>query len=117
MLKIDKSFVDHLVEDGESGGAAVINGLMRIAEKLGVEVVAEGVETEWQRDRLMTLGCKCGQGYLFSPAIPNEHVDEMLVQSAARQSGEPTSLTAQRVNRRVRPPLGQTAPPNRTRSA
>ncbi|MCA1711282.1 MAG: EAL domain-containing protein [Actinobacteria bacterium] len=41
-----------------------------MADELGLEVVAEGIETEEQRDLLLRLGCRTGQGYLFSPAVP-----------------------------------------------
>jgi len=104
-LKIDKSFVDHLTEDGEAGGAAVINGLMRIAEKLGMEVVAEGVESVAQRERLVALGCKLGQGYLFAEALDREAVSLLLRTSPTSLPSTPlpSSLRARRMRRRERP--------------
>ncbi len=93
-LKIDKSFVDTLgdVEDGDGGGAAVINGLMRIAEKLGIAVVAEGVETIGQREQLRALGCVLGQGFLFAAALPPDAADALLRASAPPLSDPPPPL-------------------------
>lgn len=103
-LKIDKSFVDHLHEDGEEGGAAVINGLMRIAEKLGMEVVAEGVESVAQRERLVALGCKLGQGHLFAEALDRDAVEALLRTSPTCLPATPlpSSLRARRIRRRDR---------------
>jgi len=103
-LKIDKSFVDHLTDDGETGGAAVINGLMRIAEKLGMEVVAEGVESVTQRERLVALGCKLGQGHLFAEALDREAVTLLLRTSPTclPSTPLPSSLRARRIRRRDR---------------
>jgi len=104
-LKIDKSFVDHLTDDGEAGGAAVINGLMRIAEKLGMEVVAEGVESVTQRERLVALGCKLGQGHLFAEALDREAVQLLLrtTPTCLPSTPLPSSLRARRMRRRDRP--------------
>jgi diguanylate cyclase (GGDEF)-like protein len=92
MLKIDKSFVDHLNQDGHVGGAAVINGLMRIAEKLGIEVVAEGIETEEQRELLLGLGCLCGQGYLFAPALEPDELGRLLARAAQPHTSSQRSV-------------------------
>ena len=63
-LKVDHSFVADL---GVSGDAmAVVDAVIRLAHALGLRVVAEGVETERQRDILLTLGCDEFQGYLFA---------------------------------------------------
>lgn len=103
-LKIDKSFVDHLTDDGEAGGAAVINGLMRIAEKLGMDVVAEGVESVDQRERLVALGCKLGQGHLFAAALDREAVGALLRKTpiCLPETLLPSSLRARRIRRRER---------------
>jgi len=105
-LKIDKSFVDHLAAKGDKGGAAVINGLMRIAEKLDMEVVAEGVESVDQRERLVALGCKLGQGYLFAAPLDCEEVGELLRGGRTflpAASPLPASLRARRIRNPGRP--------------
>jgi len=65
-LKIDRSFVSAL-QSGESGGTtAIVRAIRLLADSLGLEVVAEGVETEEQRQQLRLLGLTLGQGYLFA---------------------------------------------------
>ncbi|KAA0682193.1 EAL domain-containing protein [Neorhizobium sp. P12A] len=67
IIKIDKSFTDRLVPG--DAGIFIVEGIMGIARNLGIRVVAEGIETESQADQLGKLGCKLGQGYLFSKAV------------------------------------------------
>ncbi|WP_158845028.1 putative bifunctional diguanylate cyclase/phosphodiesterase [Streptomyces sp. NRRL WC-3742] len=64
LLKIDKSFVDGLGHSAQQD--ALVEGITRIAETLGVQVIAEGIEHPAQRDRLAAMGCPLGQGYLFA---------------------------------------------------
>lgn len=63
-LKIDRSFVQRLKEDKES--LEIVKAILALAEKLHLEVIAEGVETDEQCELLIELGCKLGQGFLFS---------------------------------------------------
>ncbi|TNJ33093.1 GGDEF domain-containing protein [Arenimonas terrae] len=72
-LKIDRSFVAEL-RSGESGGStAIVRAIRLLADSLGLEVIAEGIETEEQRYQLRLLGLSLGQGYLFSrPASASE---------------------------------------------
>ena len=71
-LKIDRSFISDL---GQSGDAmAVVDAVIRLAHALGLRVVAEGVETERQRDILQTLGCDEFQGYLFARPMDAERL-------------------------------------------
>jgi EAL domain-containing protein (putative c-di-GMP-specific phosphodiesterase class I) len=70
-LKIDRSFVAALgAADGGAGSAAVVRAVIALASTLGLEVVAEGVETAAQRAILIELGCKLAQGFLFSEPMP-----------------------------------------------
>ncbi|MDT4330938.1 EAL domain-containing protein [Methylomonas sp. MED-D] len=69
-LKIDQSFVRNLTED--SSDFALCEAIIVMAHKLGLKVIAEGVETERQRDLLKSIGCDYGQGYWFSPPVPAE---------------------------------------------
>lgn len=63
-LKIDRSFITGL--DAETGGDSIAAMIIELARSLGVKVVAEGVETARQRQRLQALGCHELQGYLFA---------------------------------------------------
>jgi diguanylate cyclase (GGDEF)-like protein/PAS domain S-box-containing protein len=67
-LKIDRSFVDGLGRDSEAD--AIVNTVISLARSLGLDLVAEGVETEDQRRLLVELGCQFAQGYLFSRPLP-----------------------------------------------
>ncbi len=80
-IKIDQSFTARLPEDEVSG--TIIAGLVAIAGKLGAKVVAEGVETVAQAVRLQKLGCKIGQGFLFSRGLPRGEVARVLMRHAA----------------------------------
>lgn len=63
ILKIDRHFVDGL--DANPRSRAIIRMILQMAGELGYEVIAEGIESEAQRDVLLELGCRMGQGYLF----------------------------------------------------
>jgi len=66
-LKIDRSFVSG--EDSEQEDFGIARVVMSLANHLGLESIAEGIETEFQRDKLMAMGCQDGQGYLFSKPL------------------------------------------------
>jgi len=78
IIKIDKSFVARMEPD--SRGAAIVEGMLTIAGKLGIKVVAEGVETRLQAEQLRAFGCSLGQGYLYSKAVDRQAVTRMLVE-------------------------------------
>jgi diguanylate cyclase (GGDEF)-like protein len=67
-LKIDRSFVHDIVGGGNSG--AIAESIVLLSRALGLSVIAEGVETEAQRDHLARLGCSSYQGWLFSRPLP-----------------------------------------------
>jgi EAL domain-containing protein (putative c-di-GMP-specific phosphodiesterase class I) len=71
-LKIDRSFVEGLGEDIED--TAIVGMIIELAHTLGVEAVAEGVETEEQAVLLEEMGCDMAQGYHFSKPLPPEDV-------------------------------------------
>eukprot|EP00435_Cladocopium_sp_Y103_P078459 s1_g2198.t1 len=75
-LKIDRSFVSDMTEDANSH--AIPQLIVDLARNLGVGVIAEGVETEEQRELLLSMGCRQAQGYLFSPPVPSDAFVEML---------------------------------------
>ena len=64
VLKVDRSFVQRLGFGTRE--AAIVDGVLALAAGLGLEAVAEGVETAAQRDELLARGCRIGQGYLFA---------------------------------------------------
>jgi EAL domain-containing protein (putative c-di-GMP-specific phosphodiesterase class I) len=66
-LKIDRSFVQGLPELDTA--RMLVTAIMYLAKGFGLEVIAEGVETEAQREYLLDSGCRYAQGYLFSPAV------------------------------------------------
>jgi diguanylate cyclase (GGDEF)-like protein len=75
-LKIDQSFVRDLVTD--SSDKAIVRTIIAMASSLSLDVIAEGVETEEQRMRLLNKGCNNYQGYLFSKPIPIEQFEALL---------------------------------------
>ncbi|MFD1007782.1 EAL domain-containing protein [Oceanisphaera ostreae] len=71
-LKIDQSFVRRLPEDNSS--LAIIRAVIAMATSLGLEVIAEGLETKAQRDMLLANGCRLYQGYLYAKPQPADQV-------------------------------------------
>jgi len=67
-LKIDRSFVMDL--DNGEGDEAIVRTIITMADNLKLELVAEGVETETQKERLIAMGCEVFQGYLYSKPVP-----------------------------------------------
>ena len=86
ILKIDRSFVERLEGEGDAGGGvdavALARAILSLADALGLDTVAEGIEHDSQRDTLLNLGCKTGQGYSFGKAMP---VDEILDAAVTRR--------------------------------
>jgi diguanylate cyclase (GGDEF)-like protein/PAS domain S-box-containing protein len=70
VLKIDRSFVTGIGEDVED--TAIVGMIVDLAHALGMEVVAEGVESADQAEQLQEMGCDMGQGFFFSEALPPE---------------------------------------------
>ena len=75
-LKIDRSFVREMVIDRKDG--AVVRAVIDLAHGIGVRVIAEGVETEEQREILRSLGCDGMQGFLFSRPVRSDALTEIL---------------------------------------
>ena len=82
-LKIDKSFIRGLPTD--ESDMAIVQAVMGLGRALNVQVLAEGVETEVQRDTLSRLGCDYFQGYLCAPALETQHFAQMLLQQQSAQ--------------------------------
>ena len=75
-IKIDKSFVESIERNDPS--YIIVEGLVGIANRMGISVIAEGIETEQQAAHLRALGCQYGQGYLFSHAVDSQTMTAML---------------------------------------
>ncbi len=75
-LKIDRSFVSDICSNPDD--AAIARAIVALGRSLGLEIVAEGVETDSQRELLLALGCTVGQGYLFAAPEPPEAAERFL---------------------------------------
>ncbi len=84
-LKIDREFVDGLGNDLED--EAIVTAIIRLADALGHEVIAEGVETAAQQDWLIQSGCLYAQGFLFSKAISADATEVLLSQALTVENG------------------------------
>ncbi|THF63681.1 EAL domain-containing protein [Pseudothauera nasutitermitis] len=84
-LKIDRSFVQELGQGGRGGEiASLVCGLGR---RLGMELIAEGIEEQVQAEQLLALGCQLGQGYLFARPMPADDLHAWLDAHAAGAGG------------------------------
>jgi EAL domain-containing protein (putative c-di-GMP-specific phosphodiesterase class I) len=77
-IKIDRSFVDDMIDS--AAAEAVVRGAVELGARLGVRVVAEGVETTEQRAALIALGCPTAQGYHFCRPMPADRIVQALTQ-------------------------------------
>ncbi len=86
-LKIDRSFINIMDTDEKSG--AIVKTILMLGENLGIDVVAEGIETVSQLEKLRSLGCEMGQGYLFSRPVDRETAEDFLAGGANIFSDNP----------------------------
>jgi len=97
VLKMDKSFVDGIAVSEQR--LALAEGIVQIARTLRLEVIAEGIESEIQRDLLTSMGCQFGQGYLLAMPMPSGQAETLarigshLVPSLPRQA--PSGMTTE----------------------
>ncbi|MGH2735177.1 MAG: putative bifunctional diguanylate cyclase/phosphodiesterase [Actinomycetota bacterium] len=75
IIKIDKTFVDRISETSDD---ALAQAIIRLSETFGLATVAEGIEEELQADRLAMLGCRLGQGFLYSRPVPPAELGGLL---------------------------------------
>ncbi|MGL4503751.1 MAG: putative bifunctional diguanylate cyclase/phosphodiesterase, partial [Planktothrix sp.] len=76
-LKIDRSFVGEI--QSKTKGEEIIHTIIMLAHSLGMDVVAEGIETKIQLEKLTELGCNYGQGYLISQPLDHSQATEFLI--------------------------------------
>jgi diguanylate cyclase (GGDEF)-like protein len=81
-LKIDRSFVSRMHSTPQQ--LAIVKAIVSLARNLGLDVVAEGIETRAQADALRALGCRRGQGWLFSKALTAEAAERLLASQRSR---------------------------------
>jgi EAL domain-containing protein (putative c-di-GMP-specific phosphodiesterase class I) len=76
-LKIDKVFVSSIEDD--PANKAILKAIIVLGQSLGIEVIAEGVETQYQYDYLKSIGCDELQGYYYSKPLPERKFEEFLL--------------------------------------
>jgi diguanylate cyclase (GGDEF)-like protein/PAS domain S-box-containing protein len=91
-LKIDRLFVKDMLVD--TGSGAIAKAIIALSHTMGLSVVAEGVETDAQRDFLVNSGCHIFQGYLFSPGIEAAELERKLSEPAPGQRPVASTWTA-----------------------
>ncbi|MBH2034102.1 MAG: EAL domain-containing protein [Pseudomonadales bacterium] len=89
-IKIDKSFVQDLLEDEDD--ATIVRAIIQLAKSLGMQVIAEGVETIEQEAYIVAQGCNEGQGYLYSKPLPPGELTLFLKQSRRLSPANSASL-------------------------
>jgi diguanylate cyclase (GGDEF)-like protein len=97
VIKIDRSFVVDLPESQDA--AAIASAVIAMARTLGKRTIAEGIETPAQLEFLKSLGCDCGQGFLFSHPVPPEELKQFVAEQRAKTAHAivpPTPAGAQR---------------------
>jgi diguanylate cyclase (GGDEF)-like protein/PAS domain S-box-containing protein len=75
-LKVDQSFISAMQPGRE--GSSIVGTIVTLGQNLGLQVVAEGVETSDQLEMLSSMGCDAAQGYLFSKAVPSDSIKAVL---------------------------------------
>jgi diguanylate cyclase (GGDEF)-like protein/PAS domain S-box-containing protein len=110
-IKIDRSFIGKITDD--AGDAAIVRSLIAMAHNLGLEVIAEGVETTAQAAFLLTQKCEEAQGYLYSKPLPAAEFEAYLhthpLADAAGQPGRRVNSET-KFHRRAAKPAGRRAP-------
>ncbi len=82
-IKIDKSFVQDLLDDDDD--ATIVRAIIQLGKSLGMQVIAEGVETAEQETYIIAQGCHEGQGYLYSKPLPARELTAFLKQAQRNQ--------------------------------
>ena len=97
IIKIDRRFIQGLVHQDsryQKSVSIMLEAIVDMAIKLGVEVIAEGVETLQQLEQVTYLGCDTYQGYLYCPPIPADYVSAMILNAQNKRSNLSSQLQA-----------------------
>jgi len=92
ILKIDRAFLSGL--PGDAPAAAMLEGILEVARKLDLAVIAEGIEHTGQLDLLRSLGCDMGQGFLLASPSPSPVLEALLASGARLQPPAGMDATA-----------------------
>ncbi|MET8096884.1 aminotransferase class I/II-fold pyridoxal phosphate-dependent enzyme [Streptomyces sp. NPDC005236] len=104
VLKIDKTFIDDIALDTRQ--VALVEGIVGLADTLGIQVIAEGIEEPVQRDLLAGMGCRFGQGFLFARPMTVQQSEFLLRQ----RDGVRTPVQSAAATAEARYGMGQTDP-------
>ncbi|MFG2334400.1 aminotransferase class I/II-fold pyridoxal phosphate-dependent enzyme [Streptomyces sp. NPDC048604] len=88
ILKVDKSFIDDIPTDHQQ--VALVEGIVRIADVLGLRVVAEGIENEDQRALLAGMGCQYGQGFYYARPMAAREAERFLYEAPSPPAEQPS---------------------------
>jgi EAL domain-containing protein (putative c-di-GMP-specific phosphodiesterase class I) len=91
-VKVDRSFVSRV--GNAAGGLEMVHAIVTLAHNLGMDVVAEGVETADQSAQLLALGCEYAQGFYFSKAVESVEVSRLLLDQPWRRIPETVGALA-----------------------
>jgi len=89
-LKVDRSFITRMTEGDEN--LEIVKTIVTLAGNLGMQVIAEGVETENQLEQLKLLKCQYAQGYLFSKPLAATDADIFIPRERERQQNNPSCV-------------------------
>lgn len=76
VIKVDRSFIERVQSDRQS--SAIVEALILIAGRLGMKIIAEGIETGAQAEHVLAMGCRLGQGYHYSKPVPQQVASDLL---------------------------------------
>ena len=86
VVKLDRSFIQSMAASVKQ--RELVHGIVGLADVLGLQVIAEGIETEHERDLAARIGCAYGQGFLFSPALPVNDAQRWLARRVRRSAAQ-----------------------------
>lgn len=90
IIKIDRSFIAAAQSSAKS--SVIVEAMVGIANRLGMKIIAEGIETQAQAEWLQSMGCRLGQGFLYAQAMPAGIVTELLQRFGQKPDGAPRAL-------------------------